>query len=232
MASPHSATAVSKSRGEYPARSETGLRAIFHKCARLAHLWTRAPHENPYLCRAKSTFPPMTTGTISGILESYLPNNPGGGALKASHTGHQYTHHPYSSRRYLELIQAARSAPAWRQKGRKHEVNTVRMVASGSGRGEALRLLRCTPRTGPQFEPVVAARIPTAARHQHRAESVPVLPPAPPGPSHWSCYQHSNLRTPRAISTSPRPTSNSNIEDIGEGRPSFQAWADGRQDQL
>ena len=215
-------------------------RATLHKCASLAHLSRRPPHDNPCLCRTKSTFPPMTTGTISGILESYLLNNPGGGVLQASYTGHRYTYRPNSSRRYLESDQGARSAPALRRKGRKYEVWFVRMVASGSGRGAALRLLRCTPGASAQFEPVVAAGIPAATRHKHRAESVPVLPPAPPGPSHRSCDQHSNLRTPWVISTSHRPTSNSIIANNGEGYrqtsslpyPLLQAWADGRRDQL
>jgi hypothetical protein len=182
-------------------------RPALHKCVWLAHLWRQAPHDNPYLCRARSTFPPMTTGTLSGILES---------------------------------IQAARTAPALRRKERKHEVNTIRMVASGSSRGTALRLLRCTPWAGAQFEPVVAAGIPAAARYQYRSESVPVLSPAPPGPSPRSCCQHSNLRTLEAISSYHRPASNSIIANNGEGHrealslphPSSQAWADGRRDQL
>ena len=43
---------------------------VLHKCASRAHLWSPPPGRDPVLCRTRSTFPPMTTGTIWGILES------------------------------------------------------------------------------------------------------------------------------------------------------------------
>ncbi len=244
MANLRATTAVSKSKSEHPQVRAVGsspvkrkcssrTRATFHKRAHLAHLCRRAPHDNPYLCRTRSTFPPMTTGTISGILESYLLNNAGGGVLAAGYAGRRYTHHPYSSRRYLESIQAVRTAPALKRKGRNHENEFIRMVASGAGRGAALCLLRCIPPTGAQFEPVVVAGIASAARHKHRAEPVPVLPPAPPGPSHWSRSQYASLKTLWAIKASHKPTSNHSITDRREGHcASLQAWAHGRRDQL
>jgi hypothetical protein len=48
-------------------------RPALHKCSRpapgCAHLWSQAPGGNPHLCTPRSTFPPMTTGPISGILK-------------------------------------------------------------------------------------------------------------------------------------------------------------------
>ena len=45
-----------------------------HKRARpapgSAHLWSLAPWGDPHLCTPRSTFPPMTTGPISGTLKS------------------------------------------------------------------------------------------------------------------------------------------------------------------
>jgi hypothetical protein len=212
MANRRATTAVLKSRSEHAlvragGRTSVSERAAcaLHNCASHAHLWRQASHRNPHLCRTKSTFPPMTTGTISCILE---PD------------------------------QAEGVAPACRRKGRKHEINTVRMDANGSGRGAALRLLWCIPRAGAQSEPVVAAGVPAAARHQHRAELVPVLPPAPTGPSHRSRCQYAYLRTPWAIKSSHRPTSNQIIVESREGQrqasrlpcPSLQEGTHGRRD--
>jgi hypothetical protein len=41
-----------------------------HRCARCAHLWSRALCQDLVLCRSRSTFPRMTTGTVSGTLNS------------------------------------------------------------------------------------------------------------------------------------------------------------------
>ena len=41
----------------------------FHKRARFARLWIPMPAHNPCLRKVRSTFPRMTTGTMSGILD-------------------------------------------------------------------------------------------------------------------------------------------------------------------
>ena len=41
-----------------------------HGCARCAHLWSPALCQDRVLCKSRSTFPRMTTGTISGTLIS------------------------------------------------------------------------------------------------------------------------------------------------------------------
>jgi hypothetical protein len=139
----------------------------------------------------------------------------------------------------LESIQAVRIAPALKRKGRKHEYTFIRMVTGRSGRGAALRLLRCVPQASAQFESDVVAGYSAAVRHKERAELVLGLPPAPHGPSYWSCYQHSHLRKSWAIGPSHRPTPNPSIEPNREGKrqassltcSSRQAWADGRRNE-
>ena len=44
--------------------------APLHKCAKPAHLWSPAPGDDPYMCTTISTFPPMTDGKMSGMLET------------------------------------------------------------------------------------------------------------------------------------------------------------------
>jgi hypothetical protein len=176
---------------------------LLHKRVRHAHLWIQAPTHNPYLCRPRSTFPPMTTGTIAGI---------------------------------LELIRTT-STPGWVEKGRNDESTVLHSVKRGSRSRRALRLLWRTPPGYAQFKAGMVVGVFAAGRHEHRTEPVSGLPPAPPGPSHWSHRQRPHV-TGHQIRKLPHrlASSLSTIDDTREGQhqasslvyPSRQAWAYGR----
>jgi hypothetical protein len=91
-----------------------------HKWPGLAHLWSQVPADNPRLCKAKSTFPLMTSGTISGILEAIqgepiAPAWPGKGKVHETIFQQAFT----------------------RESGRRKALCCLRHIPPGRARGEA-----------------------------------------------------------------------------------------------
>ena len=191
--------------------------STLHKCARLAHLWRYAPCGDPQLCKAESAFPRMTTGTISGIMES-------------SHV----------TRTPAIRIAPIRIGCGLARKGRHHESTFPHPVRREPGKGGALCLLRRSPAGHGPVETRLVFGVSAAGWHQRRSKFVSGLPPARHGASHRSRGKRSYVREPSTGLAFHRPASKSGIEDIREGqrqasslaRSSRWARADGRRDDL
>jgi hypothetical protein len=177
------------------------------KCACRAHLWRPAPHQDLVLCRTRSTFPRMTDGNFSGILES---------------------------------VQAVGTTTGWVRKGRDHETVAKQSATGGSGRREALCLLRCHPPGLSHFESDMVIGVLAAGGYEPWNGPVSGLPPARHGVSHRRLGQRPPLGGPWAIAGPAECRVQYIHADTcgGQGQvasltcPPFRAWADGRRNDL
>lgn len=177
--------------------------STLHKCAGLAQIGISARRLDPQMCKARSTFPRMTTGTVSGTLKS---------------------------------VQPVSITPGWVRKGRNDGNTFSHSVTSKYARGRALCILRRIASSRAQLKPDLVAGVSAAGRHEHRAQPVSSLPPAPHIPPHRRRCQRPHVGPLWAYGTTHRPKSNPSTKDNGEGQlqaskltcPSRWAWLDGR----